>query len=540
MKSILFIQSQTLYAKATIPVAIECVKNGLPVTFQVNRPVFLGYSFGFSDNYIKNNPTSVGIINPHSLQYVADVIGLGEEWRAIKKKINFSFTGIFFPKRFLVVVGTTKNMDVLNKISNKGVNTFALGYQHLPVFLKVNKKKFKKQETDSQSVFFSDNEFSNDHKFENIVKNHEVTLSGFTYLDNIFKQSADASACDKVLIFHPGGYRGVVSSPGDSKDTCYRKQKDFLNKLCVPLISKGLKPVVKIHPLRALYHDFDDLIELSKIVENENNLPNNSIQILGPKEWVWSIAFNSCFVITFGSSAVYELWSLGIKNVYVCGFISAVRSQRFNYFDSVFIDSIDKYNSLINNPEINRCPSFDEITNSVFSAYNDVSCNNSVELVTNEILKEYGFKKININSILFSERPDIFIFYEWVRDGLKENSPYIEYVLSTRKAKKSNLNYKKILLKTKKFIAFLEKNDSDKAIAKFFQVGDKYIPINLHRTGISLNKLGEKTHLIGKVVNKDDDEVCNKTHTSHYISRVKRIAPDSFDDIMRRAKEFEK
>ena len=119
VKSILFIQSQTLYAKVTIPVALECLKQGWSVTFQVNRPVVFGRSIGFSENFIKRNPTTVSIINPESLQFVADLIGLGDDWGKASKDINFSLGAIFLTNRFDIVIGSSKNISILEKIQKK-------------------------------------------------------------------------------------------------------------------------------------------------------------------------------------------------------------------------------------------------------------------------------------------------------------------------------------------------------------------------------------------------------------------------------------
>jgi hypothetical protein len=386
MRSILFIQSQTLYSKATIPVAIACANRGWDVTFQVNRPVIFGSSFGFSDNYIRNNPTSVSVVNPQSLQYVAGLIGLGSEWNLVKKRINFSLVSSFFPKRFDVVIGTIKNMDVLQKISNKDINTFALGYQHLPVLVKVDKDiSTNTINLDVQSIFFSDNEFSNDHKFNNIVKNYKTIFTNFTYLDVVPNQKKEKLLHNQVLIFHPGGYRNIISSPGDNKTVCYRKQKKFLQELCIPLINKGLTPIIKIHPLRARYHDLDDMEKLSQIIERDNQFPDGSIQILGPKESFWDVAFDSSFIITFGSSAIYELWSVGIKNVYIFDFIGSERSRRFSYFESVFVKSSDEYHSIIDQSKGQSTPSFDDFTKKIFKGYSSLFGMNSVDLIIDEI-----------------------------------------------------------------------------------------------------------------------------------------------------------
>ena len=138
MTSILFIHDHTLYAKATLPVALESLARGWNVTFQINRPVVSGYSFGFSEEIIRERCLNVNILNPKAYEFVADVIGLGDIWRSKVRQIRFSMTGKYRPNRFDAVVGTIKNMDILSHIAKKDIPTFALGYQHLPVLIRLD------------------------------------------------------------------------------------------------------------------------------------------------------------------------------------------------------------------------------------------------------------------------------------------------------------------------------------------------------------------------------------------------------------------
>ena len=132
MTSVLFVHIQTFHAKVTIPVALACLKQGWRVTFQVNRPVVFGRSFGFSTEIVGKNPTAVNVLNPEAYDYMADLIGLGDEWRAVRRKVKFTLIGTIRPKQYDVVIGTTKGMDMLSRISKKNIPTFALGYHHVP------------------------------------------------------------------------------------------------------------------------------------------------------------------------------------------------------------------------------------------------------------------------------------------------------------------------------------------------------------------------------------------------------------------------
>ncbi len=373
MTSVLFLHSQTLYAKVTIPLALCCLARGWRVTFQTNRPVLFGRSFGFSEKAVTRKPTSVAILNPEAIDYVAGLIGLGAPWRAARKKVRFSTTAALRPGRFDGVVGTTKNMDALRRVAAKGIPAYALGYQHLPVFARVGSRFAGYDDAaDWNSVFFGDNPFAARHGFAGILKGCGIRLSTFTFLDEVHaRRSGHQAERDQVLIFHPGGYRGVVSEAGESKKSSYAKQKKFLERLCIPLLAKGLKPVIKVHPLRARFHDIEDLKQLAMEVEREHGLPGGSIGLLGPTDWSWDTAYRSALILTFGSSAIYELWSAGLKNVFVCNFQGSARSGRFDFFRSVFLDSYEAYLESIENPS-RPDPSRDSLTARVQSAYHEV------------------------------------------------------------------------------------------------------------------------------------------------------------------------
>ena len=391
MNSLLFVHGQTLYAKVTVPLALACMKKGWEVTFQVNRPVLFGQSIGFSEEVIKRRPTKVGILNPDAYDFVANLIGLGNEWGAARGSVRFSLSGAIKPRKFDAVVGTTKDMKLLFRIAGKGVPTFALGYQHLPVVARLGGPLVGHDDcADRQSVFFNDNAFSRQHRFSDIVKNCGVRLTTFTFLDAVYaRRPTNVTEKDRVLIFHPGGYRDVVSAFDADKKTCYAAQRAFLQRLCIPLVAKGLTPVIKVHPLRARYHDLEDLEILVRDVERENGLAEGSIELIGPKDWFWDAAFRSAFILTFGSSSIYELWSAGLKNVYVCNFEGTARSRKFGFFSSVFLDTYEAYLAISERSD-RFSPNLDSLTGQVFDSYHRLFDGTGTRTACNSITAVLG------------------------------------------------------------------------------------------------------------------------------------------------------
>ena len=392
MKRILVLHGHALYAKVLIPVVSKLLHSGHKVVYKVNRPSVFGFSYGFSERYIRSNPNQVEIINPRSLRYVAGLIDHTSDWSASQAKIKYHWRGRL--GKFDAVISTTKELPRLRKMSAAlDAPAFALGYQHIPFMLKVD-RVFRSYDdyTEQNSVFLSENSFSLMHSFPEILENSGLFNVGFTYLDTVWESR---NTIDKrtekdrsVFIFHPGGNRGVFTNPGDSKQVCYANQKKYLTNICLPLIKQGFSPIIKIHPLRAEFHDFVDVSRILSEIEREHGLKPGQIKCIKPGVWYWEHAIKSEFILSFGSSSIYELWSAGLRNVFVCNFTGKARSQKFEFFDSIVINSYDEYQEMIETGEYAR-RELNELAEDVFSIYsssfNGKSALNAAELIVREI-----------------------------------------------------------------------------------------------------------------------------------------------------------
>lgn len=365
MKRVIFFHSQTLHAKVTIPLALELVKLGFEVFYLKNRPDF----FRFSLKNIIDNPISVNFLNRRALRYVAKQINYLEEFDKWSDRFRTTFSRNF--GRYDAVISTTKDLPELKELSRRlDVAVFALGYQHIPFFAMVGKKFQTGANGCNDSIFFKDNAFTRDHGFlELFDENSGVILNNFTYLDRVYTHSKNTEISGEdnfVLIFHPGGYRRVLTEPGASHKISYEKQRDFMIKVCLPLLEAGLKPVIKVHPLHARYHGLADLKAIAEDIEGAYGLGSDTIGITDA--WFWSRAFKASFILTFGSSSIYELWAAGVKNVYVGNFLGQERSKRFNYFPSICLNTYKEYVDLIKSKRFKK-PVFDEFTMQVINAY---------------------------------------------------------------------------------------------------------------------------------------------------------------------------
>ena len=95
----------------------------------------------------------------------------------------------------------------------------------------------------------------------------------------------------------------------------------------------------------------------------------------------------SRFIFTFGSTSLYELWSAGVRNAYVCNFVGPTRSRKYRFFESIFIDSYEDYLELIRNQDF-QPDNLDALTAQVSDAYHDLFSGCIAQTACQSILNE--------------------------------------------------------------------------------------------------------------------------------------------------------
>ena len=380
-----FYASHTLYLKVLIPLVIDLAKKeNIDLYFYKNYPHFYTYSPArFSKNPEKNQ-----CINLSALNYVAHLIDRGEEWNEVQDLVHFSF--LKRVKKYDVIVGTTKDLNMLIKFKKKGAKkVYVVGYQHMPVLLSLNSHlKLKNKFQEAEDVFIKDNKFSRAHDFYKYIRHKEVwdfKFVNFPYLDTVHKMERKNLDNPCVLIFHPGGYRHIITTPGENKKSCYEKQRAFIKKVCQPILEAQWIPVIKTHPLYARYHSKKDLEIILKDLIRENTLFQ---KIIVTDESYWDFAFQSRFMLTFGSSGVYELYAAGLKNVLICSFLGESRAVKFQMFKDVYIDTYEEYLSLFNNKSIleMRFNGSGGLVQDIYRAYSSLNNGRATQSVVQEIL----------------------------------------------------------------------------------------------------------------------------------------------------------
>ncbi|NQT06260.1 MAG: hypothetical protein HQ575_01825, partial [Candidatus Omnitrophica bacterium] len=327
-----FYLSHALYAKSLIPIIVRLAKGGHDICISKNRLGFLRYE----PQLYGANPTANRFVNRSSFDYVAKISGYGDEWAAVRNTVRFVFR---IPMNADAIITTTKDMKILSRVKAKypDKGLFAVGYQHMPFILSMGRPFVRKNLPEiCTDVFMNANAFSHIHRFPEYISDYGITFRGFPHVEKIHRmyEAAEFGKGGRyVLVFHPGGYREIITERGNDKKTSYDKQKAFIDIVCTPILRRGLIPVIKIHPLPARYHFKEDIEEILKGMAASRS---EFQDVIVESEDYFKYLNNTDTVVTFGTSGVYELFSVGLKRLIVCNFIGRSRSRKFSFMKGIF------------------------------------------------------------------------------------------------------------------------------------------------------------------------------------------------------------
>jgi len=317
MKRLVLLCSHTLYSKPLIAIASLLNKDFDEIILKNNSKFYKKYNQNKILNEIYSNPTGFKLLNKFTYESIASQINYKKEWNEVVKKIKFKKFFLFSKKD--IIFCTTKDINKYYYLIYFGFQLFVIGYHHIPIVGFAQKKKLSN--ISNFNKLFLKHEFSKKHNFKEILEGVSFKTTNFPYLNKqkIINLELNNKNHNKyALIFHPGGSRGIISNPSDSKEKIYNVQEDMLHKLITPLIKNDFDIYIKVHPLRAKYHDSNDL---NLIIKNSSlNQFATRIKIITANTSYFNYAKNAKFIFTLGSSSIYEIWLMGLENAYVINF----------------------------------------------------------------------------------------------------------------------------------------------------------------------------------------------------------------------------
>ena len=152
-------------------------------------------------------------------------------------------------------------------------------------------------------------------------------LTGLPFMDLMVEKQRSWIRRDlryRVLLLHPGGYRNVITAPGEDKQRCLAAQRALYARILAAL-PPDAEMVLKIHPLAARYHDAEANAPLAEAM---------GFRIA--EGWLGDVLFDCDVVLSLGSSSLFEIAGLGIAH-WVLPFFSDTRTRYYSEFASMFL-----------------------------------------------------------------------------------------------------------------------------------------------------------------------------------------------------------
>ena len=278
-------------------------------------------------------PTKMRWVDQESLRWLSHYICYRPQWELACQNVTFCRQ---LPTD-CITVSTIKDIETLKK------GDFALGYQHLPVTIKVGYPI----DTINVDSFFYASDFARHHKFPEIMSHGTAYGTKFAHLS--YTQSVKDVYSKYVMILHPGSDRGTPNN-------------DWLQDTIDIIYKAGLKPIIKTHPVPGKGSTSRDLREQYH-------------GVMVSDAWWYPTSNSCCCVLSVGSSALYEMWSTGYTSVYILNYVEG-RKNNFMELNSCLISSKDVLYSLLVE---GRFAHTDWIDETAFSYYDVPS--NTVDII---------------------------------------------------------------------------------------------------------------------------------------------------------------
>jgi len=323
----LFHSGMTFHYRSLLPIMKRLSENGHSVNV-----LSKGY---FTEKRIRNKPRSLNIITKKSLEFVCEQSGLDKyflgkvHFCTYVRRLNIP-SSTFFQKQDMFI-STTKGFPWLNQMAKYVKPRIAIGYQNcLGTYYTTGKELFPIN-------------CPPDLNFEESLRKDtkiDFVEAGLPFMDSYVRKSKNFDnhkITNKVLLLHPGGYRGVVTKMGESKSVSIKKQLNMYKEV-LKYIPDDIELNVKIHPLAARYHD---------LKFHKDNFSHLGIDFI--EDFLGDYLFEYDAVLSIGSSALFEV--LPFKPLWILNYFSKERTDFYIDLPSLFINSGEEIFKKLKNNE---------------------------------------------------------------------------------------------------------------------------------------------------------------------------------------------
>lgn len=335
---ILLHASHLLHWRSLLPVAIELSHRGHEIVVQTTRPDWLGMPTW----QMHWRPTKVTGINKTSLAWLAEKIGYAAEWKACETHY-YLWEGMA-PD---VCVTTTKDLKWAREKVEMGYQTFAVGYQHIPFVVQLEVGSCGPIEP--LGPFGPGHPFCQLHNINAVLGLGFAHRCGFPHLDKIPVRLEVPRPT--ILLQHPGGYRGIGG---------YQWMVD----VCRVIVDAGYDAAITPHIFPGWGYD-----DISLHYAMKAKFPYSTGFWFAP---YWRQVASGCaLILTTGSSAAYEMWSVGLTNVFILGYVGGTRHEKFGLFKDLRIESPEALRKLLRSLP-GSAQATEPLTREVMEAYRSI------------------------------------------------------------------------------------------------------------------------------------------------------------------------
>ncbi len=337
--NILCLGTMTFYYRSIWPVARQLAAEG--------HAVYIRRQGHFTEQAIRECPTGVSAVDPSALRFICDLTGLDYTYIDAVRwldpgtdrplsfgercKAKFAKNGVSSARHYDVILSVNKCFPQLNEFTASGALLVALPYQNIPDLYLQRGIPFPSvtMNPDADFMFI----------LRNIMQGGHIP-SGLPFAEQLTTKARESKASvanKKVLLLHPGGFRGVVSNPDDSEATCLANQAD-LYKAVLQCLPPGYSLGLKIHPLAAKWHDYPankPICDQLGITLHDGGWPGNCI-------------FDYDALISLGSSLIFESVGTGVP-CFIAGFLGGKREKYYSAIKEYYCNSESELCSAIKN-----------------------------------------------------------------------------------------------------------------------------------------------------------------------------------------------
>ncbi len=304
-----------------LPVVCELAGRGHEITIQTTRAEWRGmptFQMAFRPRFV------IGI-NKAVLDWVSRLDGFEKEWKEAQASIHYQRH--FVPEEYDCAVATTKDLKRLKCLEldiNGNMQTFAIGCQHWPVVLRDNfdpqTATYLNRYADGMpAAFVRGHPFEMAHKLSTLLPGRRAVPCGFPHLDRL-QAGSDMDHMrwsDRLHLIHHGGYRGLSGH-------------EWMLSILRVANTAGYLPSVSPHGIHGWGYGAQDL----QRVINRAGVPCLILRA----GW-WPTVDDCGVILTTGSATIYDLWSLGKRNVLVLDYLGGGRSRPFQMFPDILVKS---------------------------------------------------------------------------------------------------------------------------------------------------------------------------------------------------------